>query len=111
MVTQGDIIFISMDPQKGSEQAGYRPAMIVSNDRLNRVSKVVLACPVTNTGREYPTHVVLSEKMTTTGEVMCEQIKALDLSVREYRFLERAPQEVIDEVVEVLTYILEKPDV
>ena len=42
---------------------------------------------------------------------MCEQIKALDLSVREYRFLERAPQEVIDEVVEVLTYILEKPDV
>jgi len=72
MVNQGDIIKVCLDPQLGSEQAGFRPAVVVSNERLNRVSRVILACPVTNSIRNYPTHVLLPESLSTTGEIMCE---------------------------------------
>lgn len=107
MVKQGDIIKIDLNPQLGSEQAGYRPAIVISNDRLNHFSKVILACPITNTPRTYPSHIRLPQGMLTTGEIMCEQIKALDLSVRNYRYVESVPTDILEEVCETLHYITE----
>ena len=107
MVEQGDIIKINMNPQLGSEQAGYRPAIVVSNNRLNSVSKVVIVCPITSTIRNYPTHIKLVPGMATRGEVMCEQIKALDLTVRPFTFIEKAPDDIMTEVSETLKYVIE----
>ena len=106
MVKLGDIIKINMNPQLGSEQSGWRPAIVVSNARLNSKSKLVLVCPITHTLRNYPTHVRLNEETTTTGEVMCEQIKAVDITVRPYVWIESAPTDIVEEVCETLKYII-----
>ena len=49
MVKQGDIVKLSFNPQKGHEQAGFRPAVVVSNDVFNRNAKLAILCPITNT--------------------------------------------------------------
>ena len=106
MVNLGDIIKINMNPQLGSEQSGWRPAIVVSNARLNSKSKLVMVCPITNAARDYPTHVKLNGRTATTGEVMCEQIKAVDITIRPFVYVETAPAEIIEEVCETLKYII-----
>ena len=79
MVKQGDIIIVSFDPQIGHEQAGRRPALVVSNDFYNANCNLTILCPITNTQRNNPYHVALS-RCSTTGFIMCEQIRTMDLS-------------------------------
>ena len=56
MVThkQGDIIIMDFNPQKGHEQSGRRPALVLSNDILNHHSSLAFVCPITNTNEKYP---------------------------------------------------------
>lgn len=102
MVKQGDIIKINFNPQAGHEQAGYRPAIVVSNNAFNKRCSMTLVCPITNTTAPYPLHVPLYGTVTT-GVVMCEQIRALDLKARSYQFVEKVPDTLLEEVVEILT--------
>lgn len=102
MVKQGDIIKVSFDPQRGHEQAGYRPAIVVSNNVFNQKANVVLLCPITNTRNNFPLHVCLDERTKTTGSILCEQIKALDLNIRAYSFVERVPQDILTKTVNII---------
>ncbi|MBP1592114.1 MAG: type II toxin-antitoxin system PemK/MazF family toxin, partial [Oscillospiraceae bacterium] len=54
MVNQGDIIKVNLNPQRGHEQAGYRPALVVSNDTFNTYAKLAIVCPITNTDNQFP---------------------------------------------------------
>ena len=47
MVKQGDIIKINFNPQAGHEQAGYRPAVVVSNNLFNKITNLTFVCPIT----------------------------------------------------------------
>ncbi len=102
MVKQGDIIKINFNPQAGHEQAGYRPAVVVSNNAFNRRCSRTLVCPITNTVTPYPLHVPLSGTVTT-GVVMCEQIRSLDLNARPHSFVEKVPERLLDEILEIIT--------
>lgn len=99
MVKQGSIIKISFNPQLGHEQAGYRPAVVISNDVFNEKSSMTLVCPITNSASHFPLHVSLDERLQTTGEVMCEQIKAVDLRVRAYQFVEQMPSDLLQRII------------
>lgn len=101
MVRQGDIIKINFTPQSGHEQAGYRPAVVISNDFFNAKTNLAIVCPITNTLRPFPLHVPLDERTETTGVVMCEQIKALDIRARTFRPVERIPDDLLDEVLAI----------
>ena len=81
---QGDIVLVSFDPTIGHEQAGYRPALVVSNSDFNNASNLVLVCPITNTNRRKPMDILL-EGTKTTGYVLCENIRAVDLRNRGYK--------------------------
>ncbi|MBQ8187802.1 MAG: type II toxin-antitoxin system PemK/MazF family toxin [Clostridia bacterium] len=102
MVKQGDIIKINFNPQTGHEQAGYRPAIVVSNNAFNKRCSMTLVCPITNTTTPYPLHVPLYGTVTT-GVVMCEQIRSLDLSARPHHFVESVPAELLEEIIEIIT--------
>lgn len=102
MVKQGDIIKINFNPIQGHEQAGYRPGLVVSNNYFNKISSVVLVCPITNTNRHFPLHIPLDQRTVTTGFILCNQIKALDLRQRPYRNVEVIPSDLLDEVIDVL---------
>lgn len=101
MVRQGEIIKINFNPNRGHEQAGYWPAVVVSNDVFNSHNTVVMVCPITNTPRPYPTHVKL-KGFETTGSIMCEQMRSLDINSRGYKSVEQLPQDVLDEVIDII---------
>lgn len=104
---QGDIIYLEFDPQAGHEQKGKRPALVVSNNTYNRFTNMAMVCPITNTDRDFPLHVELDERTRTTGVVMCEQVKALDVKARKATFSEKAPFDIIEEVVDILIGFVE----
>jgi mRNA interferase MazF len=106
---QGDIILLEFDPQAGHEQKGRRPALVVSNDTFNQVTKIAMVCPITNAKRAFPLHVPLDDRTTTTGEIMCEQVKALDVTVIKAVFKEKVPEDIIEEVVDILMGFMEMP--
>ena len=81
---QGDIIFTNFNPVKGHEQSGYRPALVVSNDVFNKASNLTLICPITSTNRKKPMDIPLKGTQTT-GYILCEHIRAVDLLDRGYK--------------------------
>lgn len=67
MVNQGDIIKINFNPQLGHEQAGYRPALVVSNNFFNENAKLAILCPITNSDNQFPLHIPLDHRTKTKG--------------------------------------------
>ena len=96
---QGDIIYMNFSPQAGHEQAGPRPALVVSNDTFFQLTQMALVCPVTNTNNGFPLHVPLDNRTSITGVIECEQCKSLDIFSRNPSFRERIPQDILDVVV------------
>ena len=107
MPEQGDIVFLNFDPQSGHEQKGKRPALVVSNNTYNKFTKIAIVCPITNTNRDFPLHIELDERTKTTGVIMCEQVKALDIHARGVSFHEKAPEDIVEEVADILIGFVE----
>lgn len=101
MVNQGDIIKVNFNPQKGHEQAGYRPAVVISNDIFNQKTNLAIVCPITNTNNKFPLHVPLNARLQTTGVVLCEHIRTLDLLARNYIFVEKMPKGLLQKVIDI----------
>lgn len=108
MVSQGDIIKVNFNPQRGHEQAGYRPALIVSNNFFNQKTNLVISCPITNTDNNFPLHIRLDERTETTGVILCEHVKTLDLEARGFTYIEKLPADIFSKVVEVLVAEIEE---
>lgn len=101
---QGDIVALTFDPQSGHEQKGLRPAIIVSNKVFNQHLGLAYACPITNTKRNFPFHVKVNSEQIT-GFIMVEQMKSIDYKSRKIKFIEKAKQETIDEVLSIVESI------
>ena len=102
MVKQGDIIKVNFNPQAGHEQAGYRPAVVVSNNFFNEKTNLAILCPITNTNNHFPLHVPLDERTKTTGVVLCEHVRTLDLEARSYNFVEKMPRDILEHILNVI---------
>ena len=99
---KGELITLTFDPQSGHEQRGRRPALVVSNDLFNKHTGLCIACPITNTRRDYPFHVAIPADEVVTGVVMVEQVKSIDFRSRKARRLGKASTEMLDEVLSIL---------
>ena len=97
---QGDIVTLNFTPQAGHEQAGRRPALVVSNSSFHRYTGLAIFCPITNQIKNYPLHVKLDERTRTTGEILCEQVKSLDFRARGASFVEALPEDLLTEVLD-----------
>ncbi len=104
---QGDIVFLDFSPQSGHEQRGRRPAVVVSNESFCKATGLAFVCPITNTDRGFPLHVRLDERMKTTGVIMCEQMKSLDVFVRNISFIEKLPYDILYEVLNITRSFIE----
>lgn len=102
MVKQGDIIKINFNPQLGHEQAGFRPAVVVSNDFFNRQLNLAIVCPISNTTYDFPLNIPLDERTKTTGSVLCQHVRTLDLVARQYSFIEKLPKDILIEVIDTI---------
>ena len=102
MVKQGDIIKLNFNPQAGHEQAGFRPALVISNDFFNSKTNMVIVCPITNTLNRFPLHVPLDDRTQTTGAVLCEHVKALDINARGCKVIEKIPADLLSRVIDIV---------
>ena len=99
MVKQGDIIKLDFSPTVGHEQSGDRPAVIISNDFAISKTNMVYVAPITKAVRHFPLHVKLDDRTITKGEILCEQVKAVDLSARQFSFVEHLPNDILEMVL------------
>ena len=61
-----------------------------------------IVCPITNTNNHFPLHIPLDDRTQTTGVILCEHIKALDLNSRTYQVVEEFPKDILDKVIDVV---------
>ena len=104
---RGDIVWISLNPQAGHEQAGRRPAVVVSPKSYNGKVGLGLFCPVTSRVKGYPFEVAIPKGLPVGGVVLADQVKSLDWRVRKAEFAGRLPAEARDEVLGKLGALLE----
>lgn len=94
----GDLITISFDPQAGHEQAGRRPALVISEAVYNGRSNLALICPITSQAKGYPFEVSLPQGGACQGVVLSDHVKSADLKARNAKHIGTAPTDVIDTV-------------
>ena len=104
----GDIVWLTFTPQAGHEQAGRRPALVLSPRSYNDKTSLALFCPITSKVKGYPFEVPLPPAGIVTGVILADQIKSLDWRVRRTRFDSQAPPQVIAEVLEKLAVLLDQ---
>jgi len=107
MVNQGDIIVLDLDPQAGHEQKGRRPALVVSNNIFNRYSNMYMICPIANTNKSHAFHIPLNNTTSTSGVILCDQARILDIKARNYKFAERVPNEILEKAKNLLIRFIE----
>jgi mRNA interferase MazF len=103
---RGDLIWVSLNPQAGHEQAGRRPALVLSPVEYNSRVGLALMCPVTSRTKGYPFEVSLPSDLDVTGVILADQIKSLDWRARRAEIACRVPKSVTDEVLGKLNTLL-----
>ena len=103
---RGDLVWITFTPQAGHEQAGRRPAVVLSPREYHQKTAFVVVCPITSTIKGYPFEVVLPEGLPVAGAVLSDQIKSLDRSLRDIEVIGKASNAVMDEITAKLSALL-----
>jgi mRNA interferase MazF len=103
---RGDAVWITLDPPAGHEQAGRRPALVLSPASYNGRVRLALLSPITGQVKGYPFEVALPEGLAVTGVVLADQVKSLDWRARNAARICAVPEEVVDRVVKRLTTLL-----
>jgi len=103
---QGDIVALNFDPQSGHEQKGRRPAIIISNKTFNQHLGLAFTCPIINTKKDFPFHIKV-ESDNITGYIMSEQMKSIDYNARKIKFIEKANQNTINQILGIIDSIIQ----
>src|SRR5829696_8786713 len=103
---RGDAVWIMLTPQAGHEQAGRRPAVVVSPAVYNGRVGLAILCPLTNQIKGYPFEVVLPTGLTVTGAILSDQVKSLDWRARNASFICTLPPATITEVLQKLNTLV-----
>lgn len=102
----GDIVWVDFTPQAGHEQAGHRPALVLSPSAYNSAAGMMVCCPMTSQVKGYPFEVEIRERKGIMGVVLADQVKSLDWRVRNAKYKGRAAQNELNEVrAKVVTLI------
>jgi len=99
---RGDIVWLSFTPQAGHEQAGHRPALVLSPESYNRKVGLALFCPITSQVKGYPFEVRVPQGYEVSGVVLADQVKSLDWKARRATFCCALPAEAVCDVLNKL---------
>jgi mRNA interferase MazF len=100
---RGDVVWISLDPQAGHEQAGRRPALVLSPALYNGRANLAIICPITSQVKGYPFEVLIPPGLKVVGAVLSDQAKSIDWKARKTEFLCTTPPPVVIDVVKKLS--------
>jgi mRNA interferase MazF len=102
----GDVIWISLNPLAGHEQAGRRPAVVLSQKSYNSKTGLAILCPVTSQVKGYPLEVLLPEGLPVAGAILSDQVKSLDWRARNTELICPLPDEITSEVLQKLKTLI-----
>ena len=103
---RGDVVWITLNPQSGHEQAGRRPAVVLSPGIYNEKVELVMLCPITNQIKGYPFEVIIPDGLPVSGVILADQIKSLDWRVRDAEWICALPPRVVVGVMQKLGTLL-----
>ena len=103
---RGQVVWITLNPQAGPEQAGRRPALVLSPEIYNRRTGLAVFCPITSQIMGYPFEVRIPAGLPIDGVILADQIKSLDWRVRKVELICLLPSKVIKEVLEKVNTLL-----
>ena len=104
---RGDIVWINFTPQAGHEQAGKRPALVISPLIYNKKVCLAVCCPITSQVKGYPFEVMIPEGHKVKGVVLADQLKSFDFKIRNVEFISKLPPAAIAEVLDKLSTLLQ----
>jgi mRNA interferase MazF len=102
----GDVVWITLSPQVGHEQAGRRPFVVLSPQSYNGKTGLAIICPITNQIKGYPFEVVIPDDLPVSGAVLCDQVKNLDWRERKAELVCTLPHETIIHILQTLSTLL-----
>jgi mRNA interferase MazF len=103
---RGDIVWLDFDPQAGHEQAGRRPALVLSPSVYNSRVGLAIICPITTQTKGYPFEVAIPDGLPVKGVILADQVKNLGWRVRRATFICQLPQSNLSEVLAKLAVLL-----
>ncbi len=104
----GDAVWITLNPQAGHEQAGRRPAVVLSPKNYNSKIGLAILCPITSQVKGYPFEVILPKGSPVAGAILSDQVKSLDWRARNAELICTLPDKTISEVLQKLSTLLSK---
>src|SRR5262245_37915394 len=107
---RGDLVWLQFNPQAGHEQAGRRPALVLSPKSYNRLVGLALFCPITSRIKGYPFEVLLPQGLGVEGAVLCDQLRSLDWRARQAKRIGRLPDDALAEAVGKILTLVEPSD-
>ena len=96
---RGDLVWITLNPPAGHEQAGRRPALVLSPAPYNGKVGLAILCPITNQRKGYPFEVAIPEGLSIGGVVLSDQVKSLDWRARQAESAGKLPEAIVGEVL------------
>lgn len=106
MPERGDIVWLSFDPQAGHEQAGRRPALILSPSSYNRNSGLALVVPITSQVKGYPFEVPLPTGLRVGGVILADHLKSVDWRARNAERIGALPVETTHQALKKAVLLL-----
>jgi Growth inhibitor len=103
---RGDLVYLDFTSQIGHEQAGTRPAIVLSSAPFNKATHFAIVCPITSHVKGYPFEVQLPESLQLHGVILTDQVKSLDWRARDFQFKEKAPVSVLETCLKLIHTIL-----
>ena len=100
---RGDAVWLQLNPQAGHEQAGHRPALVLSPRSYNERVGLAILCPITSQVKGYPFEVDLPDDLAVSGAVLSDQVKNLDWRIRSASFICKVPHAVVRDVLQKLS--------
>ena len=104
----GDVVWINFSPQTGREQAGYRPALVLSPRPYNGKVGLALVCPITTQVKGYPFEVDIPAGLKVRGVILADQVKSMDWRARNAELICPLPVETVDRVLEKTETLLKR---
>ncbi len=98
LLEAGDLVWVDLQPTRGREQGGARPAVVLTDREFHRRSDTAIVCPITSNKTPWPTKVILPDGLAARGAILVDQIRALDRTARGFRLMGRVPDQVLNDV-------------
>jgi mRNA interferase MazF len=106
---RGDFVWLDLDPQTGHEQAGHRPALVLSPRAFNGMSGLCVICPATTKPKGYPFEVPNPAAPNPKTVVLSEHVRCVDWRARKVQYIDRVPDEVLLKVVDRVEALIIRP--